>query len=172
MHSPSQLAPLGCKESSTQVALFAWCAMAARFGLTAANDDLSYTVPGYAANELGLHNDAVPELSRLFAIKNEEKGGRIRGALAKAAGVKPGVPDLMLPVPKWKHIDDGKTMRNIVIAMGLFIELKREKPKGIVSELQVEWHGYLHEVGYRCEVCYNWRQARDVLLSYLGRDNG
>ena len=41
-----------------------------------------------------------PEYSRLlFHVKNEEKGGRVSGAIYKGAGVVPGVPDLILSIP-------------------------------------------------------------------------
>ena len=43
-----------------------WANMAARFGLTAANDDLAYTTTGRAAGLLGTNKDAIPELAYLF----------------------------------------------------------------------------------------------------------
>ena len=39
----------------------------------------------------------------LFHPKNEGHGSRVAGAIAKAEGVVPGVPDLILALPSWGH---------------------------------------------------------------------
>jgi len=71
-----------------------------------------------------------------------------------AEGLKKGVPDLCLPVARGKH-------------HGLYIELK--KPKGSrLSTDQEMWISALQKQGYRAQVCYGWREARDTILSYLG----
>ena len=71
----------------------------------------------------------------------------------KAEGVKAGVPDLFLPVPRCeKH--------------GLWIEMKRREG-GRVSEHQSEWIQQLLAQGYAVEVCYGWEEASKVLLGYL-----
>lgn len=93
------------------------------------------------------------ELDLMYAIPN---GGKrdIRVALKlKEEGVKPGVPDICLPVPKGgKH--------------GLYIELKRRK-YGRVSSDQLEWLEALMRQGYECAVCCGWEAARDVITEYL-----
>ena len=41
-----------------------------------------------------------PELALLHHVKNETQGGARQVAMDKAMGVKKGVPDLCLPVPR------------------------------------------------------------------------
>ena len=88
----------------------------------------------------------------MFAIPN---GGHRHKAVAvrmKAEGVKPGVPDICLPVPRgpWH---------------GLYIELKTEG--GSVSRAQRRWLTLLTALGYRAEVCRGWQQAQAVIEDYL-----
>lgn len=93
------------------------------------------------------------DLDVMYAIPN---GGHrdIRVAVRlKAEGVKPGVPDICLPVPRGgKH--------------GLYIELKRRK-YGRVSADQLRWLEALTREGYACAVCCGWEQARDVIEEYM-----
>jgi hypothetical protein len=93
-----------------------------------------------------------PELRLLHAIPN---GGLRHKAVAKglqAEGLKPGVPDLDLPIPRGGFL-------------GLRIEMKRhgEKP----SDVQEQWLADLAAVGHSCHVCQGFEQARDVILAYL-----
>ena len=92
------------------------------------------------------------ELVLMFAIPN---GGHRHKAVAvrmKAEGVKPGVPDICLPVPRgpWH---------------GLYIELKTEA--GSVSREQRHWLALLSRQGYLAEVCRGWKQAQAVIEDYL-----
>lgn len=153
--TPTQLAK-SKSEHSEQRALFAWCAMASQFGEQLANDDKSYKQAGYAVEvkQLTPHlHKGIVELTLLFAIHNQGHGDAIRGAKAKAEGVKPGVPDLMLPISRGHY-------------HGLFIEMKRET-EGDESDQQVKWRNKLTGQGYLCCVCHGWKQAVDVLRSYL-----
>lgn len=79
----------------------------------------------------------------------------------RAMGVKKGVPDLCLPVPRGKY-------------HGLYIELKTET--GRTSEAQEWWGEQLLGQGYFWEVCHGWQSAVKVLEWYLdlkeGRGNG
>jgi hypothetical protein len=92
------------------------------------------------------------ELAFMFAIPN---GGQRHAAVAsklKAEGVKSGVPDIFLPIPR-KHWH------------GLFIELKIGKNEP--SEAQHKWLAALDRKGYRAVWCIGWEQARDIILEYL-----
>lgn len=94
-----------------------------------------------------------PELTRLHHIPNGGHRSKSQGAMLKLAGVKSGVPDLMLPVARHtKH--------------GLYIELKRIKG-GTVSKEQKDWLAYLNEAGYVAVVCKGFEEARDTILEYL-----
>jgi len=97
-----------------------------------------------------------PALRHMFAIPN---GGHRHPAVAvqlQQEGVKPGVPDMFLPVPRYCAG---------VITHGLFIELKVGRNKA--SERQREWLAYLCDAGYLAVACYGWRDAAAVILDYL-----
>ena len=102
-----------------------------------------------------------PELQLLFAIPN---GGARHPRVAqsmKEEGVKPGVPDLFLPVARHGH-------------HGLFFEMKtenhrpkREGSKGGLSDLQIDWLENLRAQGYKAEVAYGRDEAIKMLTDYL-----
>ena len=94
-----------------------------------------------------------PCLKLLFHIKNEERSGDARSvAVDRANGVKKGVPDLCLPVPRGGY-------------HGLYIEMKA--PNGRTSPEQDWWLEELRGQGYRASVCYCWEDAAAVILNYL-----
>jgi hypothetical protein len=68
------------------------------------------------------------------------------------AGVKKGVPDLHLPVPRGQY-------------QGLYIEMKDED--GMATSEQLWWGVELMEQGYYCEVCHGWESAIRVIEWYL-----
>jgi len=93
-----------------------------------------------------------PDLWLLHAIPN---GGHRHPAVAaklKAEGVKSGVPDVCLPVPRGSYC-------------GLYIEMKvgRNKP----TDSQAEWLKRLADQGYMTAVCYGWVEASEVIERYL-----
>ena len=93
----------------------------------------------------------------MHAIPNGGKRDIRTAAMLKAEGVKPGVPDICLPVPRGgKH--------------GLYIELKRRKG-GTVSEAQQAWIRALCGQGYACTVCHGWDAARDEIMGYLRQED-
>lgn len=94
-----------------------------------------------------------PELQLLFHIPNGGERRKSEAARMKAEGVKPGVPDLFLPVARVNY-------------HGLFIEMKRRKG-GRVSDEQREWIGNLLANGYAVEVCRGWEEAKDAIENYL-----
>jgi hypothetical protein len=88
----------------------------------------------------------------VFAIPN---GGFRHIATARKLqreGVKPGVPDLFIPVVKMPY-------------GGLFIEMKT--PEGKVSVHQKEWISMLKEQ-YAVSVCRSLDDAIGVIRKYLG----
>lgn len=94
-----------------------------------------------------------PELKLLFHIPNGGSRNKIEAARLKAQGVKPGVPDLFLPVARG-------------VWFGLFIELKRQKG-GRVSDQQRRWIEELERQGYRAEIACGWREAAAIISDYL-----
>lgn len=94
-----------------------------------------------------------PELDMLFHVPNGGSRNRIEAARLKAQGVKSGVPDIWLPVPRGKH-------------HGLVIELKRLKG-GRTSREQVQWITSLNAHGYKAVVCRGWIEGKDEIERYL-----
>lgn len=93
-----------------------------------------------------------PELKYMFAVPNGGSRNSIEAHNLKLQGVKSGVPDICLPLPKGKY-------------HGLYIELKVEKNK--TSKNQDEWLKYLVTVGYKAAVCYGFDEAQKTILEYL-----
>lgn len=110
-----------------------------------------------AANEA-----AHPALRLLFAIPNGGYRHKQTAVRMKRTGVKPGVPDMCLPVACGGH-------------HSLWIELKRRKG-GHVSVTQRTWQRMLEDEGNLCMVCYGWEDAARCITDYLrggfGNDGG
>jgi VRR-NUC domain len=96
-----------------------------------------------------------PELRLLFAIPNGLRTSIGVALKAKRAGLKAGVPDVFLPVPRGRH-------------HGLFIELKRVKC-GRLSPQQKAWLRRLEKHGYKCVVARGFDAARRAIEHYLSR---
>ena len=95
---------------------------------------------------------SIPELELLHHIPNGGKRNAREAARLKKEGVRAGVPDIFLPVPRKKY-------------NGMYIELKAKV--GRLSDNQKWWIERLEQQGYYCQVCYGWEAARNVILSYL-----
>ena len=130
-------------------------------------------------------NETDPRMKLLFAVPN---GGDRRPSVAaslKAEGVKPGVPDLFLPVALRYDDEQGWCVTRY---HGLWIEMKRpalakgerrETVKlengeeveiiryGGCSEVQDKWHRLLRLQHYAVVVCYSWEDAVWALRLYL-----
>lgn len=96
---------------------------------------------------------AHPELALMYKITNEGKRSRINGARMVAEGMKKGVPDICLPVPRGGH-------------HGLYIELKREK-NSRVTQKQMDWIEALIAQGYVAAVCRGCDEAISLITTYL-----
>jgi len=96
-----------------------------------------------------------PELKAMYHIPNGGNRNIVTAKRLKAEGVKSGVPDICLPVPKSNY-------------HGLYIELKRIKG-GKVSGNQIEWLKMLNANGYYATTCYGWLEAAKIISNYLGR---
>ena len=98
-----------------------------------------------------------PELARMFHIPNGGKRDRKEAARLKAEGVKPGVPDVFLPVPRGGY-------------HGLWIELKVDGGKP--SKEQRDWLEYLNGTGYCALLCYGWQTAQMEIEQYMKLPEG
>jgi hypothetical protein len=156
------------KEHAHQAALFMWANMARMFGLLAANDIECYRQAGYAKHHYTQHGkgevnqfgDCVPQLKWLHAIHNQGHGDAIRGAKAKAEGVRAGVADLFLPVPMPRLPHS--------IYCGLYLELK--VGLNTPSAIQLEFMEDMRQAGYAADWAKGWLEARQKILAYLQID--
>jgi hypothetical protein len=123
--TPEQLAASG-SEDAHQTALFAWAA---------------------------LNTSHWPELQLLFAIPNEGPSSERQGGQLKVAGLRSGLPDVMLPVARrGKH--------------GLWIEMNVHPNR--TTAAQDQWIRNLTAQGYMVYVAYSWWEAKQCILDYLG----
>jgi hypothetical protein len=103
--------------------------------------------------QVKLYQGRWPELKLLYAVPN---GGHRSKPVAKrlaAEGVKPGVPDLCLPVARGGF-------------HGLYVEMKR-KARSTTTPEQKAWHVALREQGYRVEVCRGADAAMAAIVAYM-----
>lgn len=115
--------------------------------------------PTEAQEQIELFNRAAlvakqhPELRLMFHIPNGGSRDKAEAAHLKRQGVKPGVPDICLPVSRKKY-------------HGLYIELKR-RSGGVVSEAQGWMLDALRKQGYRVAICFGCDDAWKEISSYL-----
>ena len=102
-----------------------------------------------------------PELALLLHIPNGGSRHKLEAVKLKRLGVRPGVPDLFLPVPRHG-------------LSGLWIEMKREalrpktpKGRGGVSDEQGWWLKELWKRGYQASVAWGFEEAREIIERYL-----
>lgn len=88
-----------------------------------------------------------------FAIPNGGKRSKTEAARMVAQGVRPGVPDLMIPRAAGKY-------------HGLFIEMKREKGSTTSAD-QIDWIETLNAEGYYARVCKGFDEARETIELYM-----
>lgn len=98
------------------------------------------------------NSNKYPELKLLFHVPNGGKRNAQEAARFKTMGVKAGVPDLCLPVPRGGYA-------------GLYIEMKYGKNK--TTDKQDEWIHDLSAQGYFVKVCWGAEQAIDILEVYM-----
>lgn len=103
------------------------------------------------------HTYHIPELAYLFAIPNGGWRHKATAGRLKAEGLKAGVPDVCLPVPRGDYA-------------GLWIEMKWGSNKP--TKNQRRWLDFLAGQGYQTAVCRGWEDARDEVLRYLDNDCG
>ncbi len=96
----------------------------------------------------------VPEYEMIYHIPNE--GKRKNGAKLKRIGLRKGIPDLCLPVPKMGF-------------NGLYIELKKDTSKKASKE-QKEWLFKLEQQGYATSLCFGADEAINLITAYMNSD--
>lgn len=93
-----------------------------------------------------------PELKLLYHCPNGGTRNKLEAANLKRQGVKAGVPDLFLPVPR-----NNKS--------GLFLEMKVGRNK--CTDNQKKWIRALMEQNYEVKICYSCEEAIQIIKKYL-----
>ncbi len=161
MKKPRELC-MGGTEHGEQQALFQWANVAMWLGFAAAWSEPTYELPAPLKDAMAANARAVPELKWFHAIHNQGHGDAIRGGQAKAEGVKAGIPDTFLPLPRYSPSSNYH---------GLYIEMKlpkyRTRKDGGLNEAQIECIPDLKRAGYAVAVCYGWYHAAQTLQTYI-----
>lgn len=93
-----------------------------------------------------------PELRLIYHVPNEGKRSKTTAAAEKAMGLRAGVSDLCLPVPRaWFH--------------GLYVEMKALDGK--VTKEQEEFLSAVREQGYCCCACWGANAAIWLIERYM-----
>lgn len=96
------------------------------------------------------------DYSLIYHVPNEGNRNRKTGSNLVKAGLKKGVPDICVAVPKMgMH--------------GLYIELKKDK-QSKVSKEQIEWIKKLSHQKYIATVCYGADEAINLIAAYMSSD--
>ena len=98
-----------------------------------------------------------PELRLIHHVPNGGKRSKSEAARFRAMGVKAGVPDLFLPVPRAGY-------------HGAYIEMKALDGKP--TKAQTEFLAAVIEQGYFGCVCWGAEDAMDVIARYMREGTG
>jgi hypothetical protein len=111
---------------------------------------------GWAAR--AIFHGKFPELEMLHAVPNGGERNVVVATKLKATGVKAGVPDLFLDVPRHG-------------LHGLRIEMKRSPIHGgkpsQASDKQLLWKSRYHQYGFGWALACGWKEAREILIQWL-----
>ena len=106
----------------------------------------------------------IVELCDLYAVPNGAWKSPAQAGKFQREGLRPGVPDIVLP-----HARGGYH--------ALYIEMKRRRIRGKSGVLlagdkpspqQLDWHERLRAAGNCVVVAYGWDEAVEATLKYLG----
>lgn len=100
-----------------------------------------------------LHYNRYPELELMYAIPNGGSRHLLEAVNLKKQGVKPGVPDVCLPVPRGGFA-------------ALYIEMKRIRG-GKASDEQKDWVSRLKGAGNAAFVCKGCEEAWKIIQDYI-----
>ena len=99
-----------------------------------------------------LMSNAYPDLELLYHVPNGGSRNKAEASKLRRMGVRAGVPDLVLPVPRAGYA-------------GLYIELKVGENRP--SNSQKDWLEKLTIQGYQALVCYGGNEAIRALEQYV-----
>jgi hypothetical protein len=107
----------------------------------------------------------IPQLALAFAVPNGGRRDAREAARMKGAGVRPGVPDIMIAHAQ-NSPDYFDPSINNPQHIGLAIELK--SAKGVLTDSQKDWHERLRGAGWQVNVCRTFDEARQIIADYFG----
>lgn len=102
---------------------------------------------------ISYHLVAVPELQWFFHVPNGGWRHKTVAAKLRGEGLKPGVADYCLPVPRGGY-------------HGLFLELKAGK--GRASDSQKDFADFVAAQGYKHVFVTGWEAAYQAVKDYMG----
>lgn len=123
-------------------------------------DDPEHRIQVELMERVRLLEAAYPELGDLHAIPNGGHRGKAAAAKMKAEGVKRGVPDLFLPVPRYAKEPNFPQQFH-----GLYLETKT--PAGRLTPEQRDFLARAVERGYACAVYRTPADGISLLVTYL-----
>ena len=94
----------------------------------------------------------IPELAELWHCPNGGHRNKVAAARLRREGVKAGIPDIFLLVP-----------RNGFHGLAIELKAKGKKP----TKSQEWWLERLGKNGYLAVVCHGFEDAKDLILTYL-----
>lgn len=97
-----------------------------------------------------------PELETIYHVPNEGKRSAVTGSRLKEMGLRPGVPDICLPVPKAGFC-------------ALYIEMK--KHGGKPTDNQIYWLNMLDRYCNCVAICEGAEAAEELITAYLKQDH-
>ena len=116
-----------------------------------------------------LHEVREPRLALLYHIPSGELRTKRTAAKLQKMGVRPGVPDLHLPIAV-RHYTMDVRGESWVGYYGCWIELKRAD-RGELSLPQKEYADLLMNAGHYVTCCHGWVEAAQTLCWYLHRED-
>ena len=93
-----------------------------------------------------------PAYALAFHVPNERKASIQRRVALKRAGVRKGIPDIVVPVANDKY-------------SGLYIEMKVKPNKPSPEQITVLWN--LNAIGNYAVLCWSATEAIEVLKKYM-----
>lgn len=111
-----------------------------------------------------LQEPAMPELGMLIYIANDAKRSRFERSMVKRMGLRKGVWDYFLALPRTRHNPDTRITAAQVVH-GLWIEMK--SPDDRLSTEQEFWGEKVRREGYGTFVARSWVSASEVLTRYI-----
>lgn len=108
----------------------------------------------------------LPHIDHIFSIPNGAHVTKAQRGKLVSEGMRAGVSDMFLPVPRNGY-------------HGLWLEMKAPeirhhrtnnilKPKGATKQNQKDWLKNMHDRGYACGIVYGKLEAINAILSYYG----